>query len=360
VFSDFGLDQKDIEEFHEQLEKQGYVLIPQIKVIKNGETRYFSLFSTYTNYSDFPSLEGLQGQFIDRTKEVLLKLEVERLYQKAANDKKKIQEKNTQLESLAKKLAKYLSPQVYDSIFLGKKDVKVETYRKKLTVFFSDIKGFTETTDNMESEALCNLLNEYLNEMSQIALRHGGTIDKFIGDAIMIFFGDPESLGEKEDAISCVKMALEMRTRLIQLQRKWQSKGIVHPLHVRMGINTGYCTVGNFGSDDRVDYTVIGGQVNLASRLESEAKEDEIFISYETFSLIKETIACEEVGKITVKGIAYPVHTYRVIDLVENLNDRHSIFKESINGFVLEMDLNQINDKEHVVAMLIKALGKIE
>jgi class 3 adenylate cyclase len=94
---------------------------------------------------------------------------------------------------IAVKLAKYLSPQVYDSIFSGEKDVKIESYRKKLTVFFSDIKDFTKTTDSMESEALTGLLNEYLNEMSKIALEYGGTIDKYIGDAIMIFFGDPES-----------------------------------------------------------------------------------------------------------------------------------------------------------------------
>jgi adenylate cyclase len=102
-------------------------------------------------------------------------------------------------------------PQVYKSIFTGDKDVKIESYRKKLTVFFSDIQNFMMTTGSMESEALTSLLDEYLNEMSKIALEHGGTIDKYIGDAIMIFFGDPESKGNKEDALACVNMALAMR-----------------------------------------------------------------------------------------------------------------------------------------------------
>ena len=115
------------------------------------------------------------------------------------------------IQQLANNLSKYLSPQIYESIFLGKKKVKIEAYRKRLTVFFSDIKGFTELTDRLEPEVLSDLLNNYLNEMSKIALKYGGTIDKFVGDAILIFFGDPESKGQENDARSCVLMAIEMR-----------------------------------------------------------------------------------------------------------------------------------------------------
>ena len=104
-------------------------------------------------------------------------------------------EKKQMLESLASKLSKYLSPQIYKSIFSGEKNVEVASQRKKLTIFFSDIAGFTETTDILESEELTILLNQYLREMSSIALEHGATIDKFIGDAIMLFFGDPETRG---------------------------------------------------------------------------------------------------------------------------------------------------------------------
>ena len=188
----------------------------------------------------------------------------------------KLEEINQQLVSLSKKLAKYLSPEVYNSIFTGEKEVNLETNRKKLTVFFSDIMGFTPLTDTMEAEALATLLNSYLKEMAEVAACYGGTIDKFIGDAIMIFFGDPKSRGEKQDALACVMMAIEMRERLKYLREKWINQGISDPLHIRIGINTGYCTVGNFGSDNRMDYTIIGGQVNLASRLESNAGTDQI------------------------------------------------------------------------------------
>ena len=108
------------------------------------------------------------------------------------------------LESLSGKLSKYLSPQIYRSIFSGEKNVEVASQRKKLTIFFSDIAGFTETTDLLESEELTSLLNQYLREMSSIALEHGATIDKFIGDAMMLFFGDPETRGAREDATACV------------------------------------------------------------------------------------------------------------------------------------------------------------
>ena len=109
-------------------------------------------------------------------------------------------EKSNALQQLSTQLAKYLSPQVYDSIFSGKQEVKLVSQRKRLTVFFSDIARFTETTERLESEDLTHLLNHYLTEMSQIALAHGATIDKYVGDAILIFFGDPETRGVKEDA----------------------------------------------------------------------------------------------------------------------------------------------------------------
>jgi class 3 adenylate cyclase len=227
----------------------------------------------------------------------------------------KLEEINQQLVSLSKKLAKYLSPEVYNSIFTGEKEVKLETNRKKLTVFFSDIMGFTPLTDTMEPEALATLLNSYLKEMAEVAACYGGTIDKFIGDAIMIFFGDPKSRGEKQDAIACVMMAIEMRERLKYLREKWINQGYSDPLHIRIGINSGYCTVGNFGSENRMDYTTVGGQVNLASRLESNAGTDQILISHETFALVRDTIICESKGEITVKGIARPVKIYQVIGI---------------------------------------------
>jgi class 3 adenylate cyclase len=193
------------------------------------------------------------------------------LYQKTISEldeqKELVEEKSAKLESLSLKLSKYLAPQVYQSIFSSEQEVSLETKRKKLTVFFSDIKDFTQITEDLQAEDLANLLNEYFAEMSKIALEHGATIDKFIGDAMLMFFGDPETNGVEEDAKACVRMAIAMQRRMAELEVIWRARGYAHPFRMRIGINTGFCNVGNFGSEARMDYTIIGGEVNLAARL---------------------------------------------------------------------------------------------
>ncbi len=263
------------------------------------------------------------------------------------------------IEQLASKLSKYLSPQVYQSIFSGKKNVKIEASRKKLTVFFSDIKGFTEITDRLEPEALSILLNSYLNEMSQIALKYGGTIDKFVGDAILIFFGDPETKGESDDAKSCVLMALEMQKRMTYLRGLWQDQGITNTLEIRIGINTGYCNVGNFGSKNRLDYTIIGGEVNLASRLESNAMTGQILISQETYALIKNDIVCKKKDEIKVKGIAHKIQTYQVVAPYSQVAQKRKLLNKKFDGFNLNIDLN-ISKKSKVIGSLESVLEKLK
>jgi class 3 adenylate cyclase len=259
--------------------------------------------------------------------------------------------KSRQMEQLSNQLAKYLSPQVYESIFSGRQEVKIAATRKKLTVFFSDIADFTETADRMESEELTQLLNHYLTEMSRIALEHGATIDKYVGDAILIFFGDPETRGVKEDACACVCMALAMRQRMLELEGVWRAAGIARPLRCRMGIHTDFCTVGNFGSEDRMDYTIIGSAVNTASRLESLALSGEILISYETFAHVSEQVHCEEYGQVEVKGIAYPVATYRVVDTFEAVNRQQRRFRAEHPAVKLEFDLDAMTADDRIQAL---------
>jgi class 3 adenylate cyclase/HAMP domain-containing protein len=270
-------------------------------------------------------------------------------------------DKTRALEQLSNQLAKYLSPQVYQSIFTGKQEVKIASRRKKLTVFFSDIAGFTETTERLESEDLTRLLNHYLTEMSQIASAYGATIDKYVGDAIVIFFGDPETRGVKEDALACVEMAIAMRKKMHELQAVWRSSGIEKPLQCRIGINTGFCTVGNFGSEDRMDYTIIGGGVNLASRLEAAATPGEILISYETYANVRDRIHCEEHGNLTVKGIAYPVATYQVVDTHENLSAQRRFFHEETRNLKLDLNLDAMSadDRDQAAAVLREALDRL-
>ena len=155
--------------------------------------------------------------------------------------------------------------------------------------------------------------------MSQIACRFGGTIDKVIGDSIMVFFGDPESRGTHTDAVACVSMAIAMRQKMAELQQRWRSGGINQPPALRIGINSGTCKVGNFGTENRLDYTLLGQAVNLASRLESAAQCNEILLSDSTYQRVKATIRCADKGQISVKGFSKPISVYSVIDVTKRL-----------------------------------------
>jgi class 3 adenylate cyclase len=268
---------------------------------------------------------------------------------------------NSFLESISTKLSRYLSPQIYKSIFSGEKDVVVHTERKKLTIFFSDIKEFTSTTERLQPEELTRLLNEYFTEMSNIALKHGGTIDKFVGDAMLIFFGDPETKGVAEDARACVRMALEMQQRLAALNVKWRQEGIEKPFRVRMGINTGFCDVGNFGSQMRLDYTIIGDEANLAARLQSIADVERIVISYETYALVQDVVVARPLPAVNLKGIGREVVPYLVEGLRVKAGDV-KVYSEQTAGLTLYLDPSKVDgeSRSRVRDVLRSALETLE
>ncbi|MDY0874484.1 adenylate/guanylate cyclase domain-containing protein [Dongia rigui] len=265
---------------------------------------------------------------------------------------------NAFLASVSLKISRYLSPQIYKSIFSGQRDVVVHTERKRLTIFFSDIKDFTATTERLQPEALTHMLNEYLTEMSAIAQRHGGTLDKFIGDAVLVFFGDPETKGPAEDARACLKMAIDMQRRLDELKTKWRLEGTEEPFIVRMGINTGFCNVGNFGSSDRMDYTIIGAEANLAARLQSIAEAGQIVLSYETYALTQDLILAHPLAPITMKGIPREVVPY----VVDGLRDAGNapVVHEQLAGLDLHLDLTRITDAAKARAALQSALAALQ
>ena len=249
--------------------------------------------------------------------------------------------KSEEVAKISNQLAKYLSPQIHEQIFSGKQSAEVKSNRKKLTVFFSDIVNFTDISDELESEEMTNLLNFYLNEMSQIALKFGGTIDKFIGDALMIFFGDPESKGPQEDAKQCIQMALEMQDLMTQLSDYWSKNySLKKELKIRIGINTGFCTVGNFGSLDRIDYTAIGSTVNLASRLESMSDPGSILVSEDTFALVNNFFSFEKPKEIKVKGFLRSIKCYK---LQKEDTSKEDIFSISGKGFQISINKKLIH-----------------
>ncbi|NRB18186.1 MAG: PAS-domain containing protein [Rhodobacteraceae bacterium] len=287
----------------------------------------------------------------DITKRVQAEEQLLEATQRSEEAGKLVAEKNRMLETLSNQLSKYLSPQVYSSIFSGEQSVEIASKRKKLTVFFSDIADFTETTDSLESEDLTNLLNRYLTEMSKIALDHGATIDKYVGDAIIAFFGDPKTRGVKEDARACVKMAIAMQRRMLKLHSEWLDMGLERPFQVRMGINTGFCTVGNFGSKDRMDYTIIGTEVNLAARLESHAEVGGILMAHKTHSLVKDMVLAEKGDALSVKGFAKPFRTYSVVGLYDDLEKQGRIIRKEQDGLTLIIDRNKLTEKNKASAI---------
>jgi adenylate cyclase len=265
------------------------------------------------------------------------------------------------LRNLADKLSRYLAPQIYREIFAGNQDVSLVTKRKKLTIFFSDIKDFTETTEDLQPEDLTYLLNKYFTEMSKIAMEYGGTIDKYIGDAMVIFFGDPETRGVKEDAIQCVKMAVAMQRQLKDLQEIWREKGFEKPFRQRIGINTGYCNVGNFGSDFRLNYTIIGPEVNLAARLEQTADIGGIMMSYETYALVQDIVMAEERPSVRAKGIAKEIRVFSVIDSEGELESERRVVRRERPGMKLLLDPDRVapEQREAVIAELQEAADRM-
>ncbi len=259
------------------------------------------------------------------------------------------------------KLSRYLTPSVWKAINEGRED-SLKTERKRVTIFFSDIQGFSSLSEELESETITALLNQYLTEMTKIIGRYGGNIDKFMGDGLMVLFGDDHTEGLKADCVRCVSMAIEMRKKMKELQNTWYNQGIKKPLRIRMGINTGYCTVGTFGTSHYMDYTVLGTHVNLASRLESAADAGEVLISHETWSLVKDVIMCRDKGEVNVKGFSQPIKVYQVVDFRKNLGQNQSYFEENAQGFSMHVDLEKIRnyDKERILAQMKFVLDRIK
>ena len=280
-----------------------------------------------------------------------LSLELERQKGIVQTAKEEAEKQQKLLQKASDRLSKYLSPQICEQIF---SDVEFEkgSGRKKLTIFFSDIVSFTSISEAMEAEELSGFLNFYLTNMCDIALKHGGTIDKFIGDSIMIFFGDPQTQGPEQDAISCCKMALEMLTFVESNEDLIKEKfNFPEKLEIRIGIHSGMCSVGNFGSDQRLDYTIIGRAVNVAARLEQAAPKNSILFSNSTKALLGEAFEVSETIEITAKGIDRPV----IGNVMKNEAKKKSIVTLQKNGISMKFDPTIIDQKE-----VDKFLSKIE
>ena len=215
-----------------------------------------------------------------------------------------------QLKQANEIISRYVADQLAQKIREGQHDDVAVPRRRRLTMVFSDIAGFSDTADEIEPEDLSMLLNEYLAEMTKISEKYGATIDKFVGDAVICFFGAPTATDDRDQAHRAVRMALEMNERVAELDVTWRKFGTNRPLRIRIGVNTGVANVGSFGSKRHMDYTAIGRQVNLAARLEAICEPGNVLISHTTYELVSDKIPCKPKGEIQVKGIHHPVRVY--------------------------------------------------
>jgi len=212
--------------------------------------------------------------------------------------------------------SKFVSKSVVDELLKDPDKLKLGGEKKILTVLFSDIRGFTTISERLTPEALVEHLNEYLQAMTDIVFKYLGTLDKYVGDEIMAFWGAP--IPQEDHAVLAARASVEMMRVLGELNRKWVAEGKPE-LHIGIGLNTGDMVVGNMGSSSRMDYTLMGDNVNLGARLEGTNKVygTNIIISEATYEYVKDHIVARELDLIRVKGKELPVKIYELIDMKE-------------------------------------------
>lgn len=263
--------------------------------------------------------------------------------------------------SVINKLTRFIPLQVWQPIVKSDGVVTVTNKRAKLSIMFSDIAGFTELSDSLSSDNLADILNTYMECMTIIANKHGAMLDKFVGDGMVCFFGEPNSRGTRQDALDCVAMAIDMRREMRSLRQKWRLMGF-EGLYVRIGITTGYCHVGNFGSNNRMSYTIIGKEANLASRLESIAGKGDILISQKTYDYVCHDYECKYAGTYQLKGFDDTINAWQVLDPDANKGRLSKWVDHTLPGFNLHLNFKDMQnyDYQEIKNKLNFALERIE
>jgi class 3 adenylate cyclase len=270
-----------------------------------------------------PNRDEFQG-LADKANEMMRALarareDLMREHQAVKEQASRLDDMNRQLESRVRsqvdeiertrRLSSYLAPQIVHAITSGESGFAMANARKQLTMVFADIRGFTAFSDVAEPEEVITFLNTYLSKMTDLVFKYEGTLDKFLGDGMLVFFNDP--VPQPDHAKRAVQMAMDMQEKAKLIGSEWSMGD--SPLSMGIGISTGYVTVGAIGSEHRMEYTVIGTQVNLAARLVNVAEPGQIIISQRTYDLVRDLVDAAEVGPLTVKGFQKPVVAYNVL-----------------------------------------------
>lgn len=222
----------------------------------------------------------------------------------------RVEEQVSQLEQLGR-LKRFFSPQLADLIVAGGAEDPLKTHRREVTVVFLDLRGFTAFAETAEPEEVMGVLREYHAAMGKLILEHEGTLERFTGDGMMIFFNDPVPVANPAER--AIRMALVMRESVAQLTAKWRKLG--YELDFGVGIAQGYATIGGIGFEGRWDYGAIGTVTNLASRLCGEAKPSQILVSQRLLGTVEELVEVEPVGELTLKGFHRPITAHNVLRL---------------------------------------------
>lgn len=258
---------------------------------------------------------------------------------------------------LKQAFSRYVPKELVNQVIENPESLKLGGDKKELTVMFSDLAGFTTISEGMPPEELVPYLNDYLTEMTNLVFKHRGTLDKYIGDAIMAFWGAP--LDDPEHAFNACSCVIEMQELMKRLQEKWKitNKPIAE---TRYGVNTGFMVVGNVGSAERFNYTVLGDSVNLAARLEPANKNfgTNVMISEFTYELVKEKFLCRELDRLIVKGKSKPVKVFELIDRMDKV-ETNSFYKEPLEQYKIALSHYYKREWQQAEELLQLVLEKI-
>jgi adenylate cyclase len=224
----------------------------------------------------------------------------------------RVQQQVQELERLAR-LRRFLAPQLAELIASEQHEQVLESHRREVTVVFCDLRGFTAFSETTEPEEVMGVLREYHLAMGEIIHRYEGTLERFTGDGMMIFFNDPIPCSDAVER--AIHMAVSMRTRVGELKAQWRRRG--HQLDFGVGISQGYATLGKIGFEGRFDYAAIGTVTNLAARLCDEADGEQILVSQRVYSVVEALVEAETVGELSLKGFSRPIPVYNIIGLRE-------------------------------------------
>lgn len=231
--------------------------------------------------------------------------------------KRASQEQMAEKRRLRHLFNRYVSAEVVDEILNNSELLELGGSRQMITVLFADIRGFTSLSESMPPEEVVSFLNELLTEMTEVILKFGGTLDKYMGDCVMAVFGAPVAM--KDSAIRAVLAAISMNNRIMELRQKWalEGRGLIA---IGIAVNTGDAIVGNVGSEKRMDYTAIGDTVNVTSRIEDITEAGHILVSESTWERVKELVVGEDMGLVPLRGKSRPVRIFRVDDIAKGVD----------------------------------------